>query len=178
MKRLYYMTADLKSTERISLDLHAAGITDWHFHVFSKDEAGLHKYHIHSVNLLQQFDIIHSGERGALIGITVGIAAAISTLLFAPFGEALGVEVLAIIVGLLAMFGAWVGGMIGLSRENYKLSRFHNEVENGKYLIMVDINKDQEHKVREIMQRLHPEAMPKGEDSTIISPFEHSVTVK
>jgi hypothetical protein len=41
MKRLYYLSSSIESVEQVSNDLHEKGITDWNFHIISKDEAGL-----------------------------------------------------------------------------------------------------------------------------------------
>ena len=63
MKRLYYLTESMESTEQISDDLHKAGVTDWNFHVVSKHhEAGLYRRHIHSANIIHKSDIVHSAE--------------------------------------------------------------------------------------------------------------------
>lgn len=172
MKRLYYLTDSIDLTEEISNKLHAAGITDWHFHVLSKDEAGLKTHRIHSANYLQAYDIVHSGERGAMLGIIVGILAAIATLIFQPFEKTLGIGTLAVVIAIITMFGAWVGGLLGISSENYKISRFHQDIEEGKHLIMVDIKPHQEIKVRQLMQSEFPEAKLQGEDTTHTNPFK------
>ena len=35
------------------------------------------------------------------------------------------------------MFGAWVGGLTGIATENSELLKFHDDIEAGKYLILV-----------------------------------------
>lgn len=171
MKRLYYLTRNVQSTERIAEDLHREGITDWHFHVISKDEAGLQQHHVHMANLLHRFDVLHSGERGGLIGGTIGFAIGVLAVLFTPMGDIFGFWFLPLPTGLCGFFGAWVGGLVGLSHENYKIARFHDDIEKGRYLIMIDIRKDKEESVRRVMERLHPEARLAGMDSTWISPL-------
>ena len=74
MRRLYYIADDLPTTRAISETLHDEGITDWNFHVVAKDEDGLYRHHIHSATPIQQLDIVHTGERFALIGAAVGLA--------------------------------------------------------------------------------------------------------
>lgn len=37
MKRLYYLVPELNHVEYISRDLHEHDVTDWRFHVISKD---------------------------------------------------------------------------------------------------------------------------------------------
>lgn len=174
MKRLYYLTRSLDSVTRISEDLHQKGITDWHLHVLSRNEAGLYHRQVHSTNLFQQNDIIHSGEQGALIGGVLGILVVLLIEWWMPFGTPLPLAVLILISGVFTLFGAWSGGLAGITRENYKTERFNNELEQGKHLIMVDVSKQQEKEVRYQLSRYHPEACLAGEDSTLIQPFSLS----
>jgi hypothetical protein len=176
MKRLYYLTESIDSAEEISNDLHQAGITDWNFHVLSKDEAGLYKRHLHSANYLQKLDIVRNGERGAMIGFAVAILVTWYVVSAEPFGSQLNGMVYAAIFGFITLFGAWMGGLVGLSRENQKIAEYHDEIESGKFLIMVDVKAEEEDKVREAMARRHPEAQFKRVGSTFINPFkfEHS----
>ena len=41
MTCLYYLAPTLESTQRVTDDLHAAGVKDFFLHVISKDESGL-----------------------------------------------------------------------------------------------------------------------------------------
>lgn len=171
MKRLYFLTKNVNSTEQVADDLHREGITDWHFHVISRHEARLKKHHVHSAAWWHRFDILHSGERGLLIGGGIGFVIGLISALATPLGEIFGFWFVALPTGLCGLFGAWVGGMVGLSHENYKIARFHDAIEQGHYLLMVDIRKDQEARVVNMMRREHPEAQAFGWDSTWVSPF-------
>lgn len=176
MKRFYYLTDNIESTEKVSDDLHAEGISDWHFHVMSKDEAGLQKKHVHVANPLHRFDIIHSGERGALIGGALGFVAGALAVVMTPLGGIFGMWFALLPTVLFGCFGAWVGGMVGLSHENYKIARFTDDIEAGKFLIMVDARKNQETRVLRMMERCHPEATLAGIDDTWVSPLDGGQT--
>jgi hypothetical protein len=172
MRRLYYLTDDIDSTERISNDLHAEGITDWHFHVLSKDEAGLYKRHIHSANYIHKLDIVRNAERGAIIGFVVSLLTTAWVVAEEPFGREMTGLVYVAIFGFITLFGAWMGGMIGLARENQKIAQFHDEIEAGKYLIMIDVKPGEEARLQASMARLHPEAQFKRVGSTHINPLK------
>ncbi len=168
MRRLYYIADDLPTTQAISETLHDEGITDWNFHVVARDEGGLYRHHIHSATPIQQLDIVHTGERFAMIGAIVGLAAGTA----AYFGAGLTMPAVIVITLVAALFGAWLGGMVGLSRENYKLEPYHDEIEAGRYLIMVDVQTESKARVREIMNMGFPRVRFCGKDSTFINPFK------
>ncbi len=168
MKRVYYVTSHIDSADQIASDMHNEGITDWNFHVVSKDQDGLHSHHINSAHYWQQFDLVHTALRGTLIGAAAGLLLGFTVNVAAGFGW-LSVPLL-VLIG--ALFGGWLGAFLGLYHENYKISRFHDDIEAGKYLIMVDVHKDKEAQIRAVMERHHPEAALSGEDSTLINPFK------
>lgn len=175
MKRLYYLTDTIDSTEQIAKDLQQSGITHWNLHVLSRDVDGLYRHHIHGANTLHRLDLIHSGEQGALIGVIIGLCIG-ATLFFAnPFGITLDALGISAVVLVFTLFGTWVGGLFGLAHENYKIRRFHNDLKAGQYLIMVDFKKVLEKSVKALMATRHPEARFAGRDSTWINPFKFVV---
>lgn len=171
MKRLYYLTHHIEAVDSISKTLHEAGISDWNFHVLSKDKAGLTTHRIHSTTPLHERDIIRSGERGALIGVTVGLCGAmiVAATNMLP-SSALGYLLMATLVFVCTMFGAWVGGFLGIQTENYKVRQFHDELEDGQYLLMIDVDASHEDTIRKLMSLCH-DATPMGDDTTLITPF-------
>jgi hypothetical protein len=172
MKRMYYLTDNLDSTEQISVDMRQQGITRWRFHVLSKDEAGLYERRIHSANYFQQLDIIRIGERGAIIGFVVATLIAIFVLNLKPFGSSPSALTFVAIFGFFTMFGAWVGGLAGIASENQKIAQYRGELEAGKYLIMIDVRKSEEEKVKALMEQKYPQARLMRIDSTFVNPFK------
>lgn len=172
MRRLYYIADDLQTTREVSDAIHAEGISDHDFHVVSRDEAGLYTHRIHSATTYQQLDVIHTGERWALAGGAIATIAVVMLHVFSPWGFQPSLLAGAALILLGGLFGAWQGGMIGMSRENYKLAPFHQDLEAGRHLIMVDLPRDREGDVREGLRLRFPTLRPGGEDSTLINPFE------
>lgn len=172
MRRLYYVAKDLETTQRISDELHAEGISNWNFHVLAKDFDGLYRHHIHSATPIHQLDFVHTGERwamtGALVCFAIGLAIHLSGSF--PWQTSMVSVVLFTVVG--GLFGAWQGGMVGLTRENYKIEPFHQDIEAGRYLVMVDVSSANKARVREIMNMQFPQVEFRGRDSTLINPFK------
>ena len=169
MKRLYYLADNLDTVDEIATALHRAGISDWNFHVLSKDDAGLYTHHLHSATPLHRRDVIRTGERGALLGFGAGLLAAIFSALLLELSPVYNMIVFAIAIVLPTLFGAWVGGLVGLSLENHKVTRFHRDIEAGRALLMIDVDRAHHRRIQLMMQAFA--VQPGGEDSTFIAPF-------
>ena len=175
MKCLYFLSPNLTSTHDVSDDLHAVGVKDFYLHVICRDESGLRKQHIHSSNYLETLDVIRDGFIGAAVGFLVGVLGILALMYFKPFGADVQVPtfVYVILVGVATLFGAWEGGLTGIATENKKLARFHDDIESGKYLILVYVRKHQEEAVRRMMKERHPEAELAAVESHFINPFSN-----
>ncbi len=168
MKRLYYLVSDIDKLESLSDRLHAEGISDWRFHVLARDERGLVKHHLHSANFFQKRDVVHSGERGALIGAGVGLYLC---AFIAPYAIASTTILAAVLIGTTLLCG-WIGSLIGGFHENYKITRFHDELEKGKYLVLVDAKREEEKRVRGLVRQIYPDVDLAGVDSIFTNPFK------
>lgn len=171
MHKLYYLTDDMISVEEVSKNLHDHGVTYWNFCVHSKDEVGLHKRRVHSASYMQQRDVIRHAERGAIIGFAFAVLAVLYVMYAKPFGDETHALVYLAIFGFITLFGTWAGGLSGLATENQSIAKFHDDVTAGKHLLMIDVKKEQEQSVKELMQKRHPEAEFKGSESSFILPF-------
>jgi hypothetical protein len=171
MKCFYYLAPTLTETHEISDDLHDAGVNDWFLHVVSKDEAGLKKEQLHSSNYLETLDLIRDGCIGANIGFIVGVIGVGLLMLLEPFGPNVPAYVYMIIIAVATLFGAWEGGLFGVSTENQKLKRFHEDIEAGKYLLLIYSRGDQGEAVKGMMAQQHPQAVHVATDRHFINPF-------
>ena len=173
MKALYFLAPTLASTHDVSEDLHEVGVEDFYLHVICKDESGLRKQHIHSSNYLETLDVVRDGFIGAALGLTAGLIGVGLLKYFDPFGPEyeVPVYVYAILVAVATLFGAWEGGLAGIGAENKKLARFHDDIEAGKFVVLVYVRKQLEEAVVKMMKERHPEAELVGVDSHFINPF-------
>lgn len=171
MKCLYYLTSTIDSTRKITDDLHRAGIDDWFIHVLSKDEAGLKKDKIHSSNYLEQLDILRYGIIGGAAGFVIGLLAAGIFDSTQPFGSGMPSAVFYAIVVFLTLFGTWEGGLTGIASENKKVALFHDDLETGKYLLLIYAKKDAENVVKKVMNKRHPEAELAAVDASFYNPL-------
>ncbi|HEY3698548.1 MAG TPA: YrzE family protein [Spongiibacteraceae bacterium] len=168
-RRLYYLADNIEMVDRVANLLHRQGIEGWNFHVLSKDDVGLYKHHLHSATPLHSQDILRAGERGALIGLLAGLV--ISLIVIGVFGFFQNQFIIAalVITLLVTMHGAWAGGMAGLMNENYKIKRFHGDIEAGRFLLMIDVTNNSREKVKRALDSLP--IVPQGDDSIVVLPF-------
>lgn len=172
MKRLYYLTPGLDSAEQISIDLHDEGIADWNFHLHCKNEAGIYKHQVHSSNYIQKLDVIRFWERGAMIGFTAALVIIAYFMVAQPFGADVTGLAYITIFGFVTLLGGWVGGLVGIEIENQKLAQYHDAIEQGKYLVLIDVVPNEVEKVKTLMENKHPEAQFKRVVYTMINPFK------
>lgn len=171
MKCFYYLAPSLGSTQRISDDLHEVGVLDWFLHIIAKDEAGLKREHLHSSNYLETTDILRDGLIGANLGFILAVIAAAMVMILEPFGPETPKMVYFAVVVVFTLFGAWVGGLTGIDKENKKLTRFREDIEAGKFLILIYAGKEKEEVIREMMRERHSEASLVAIDRSILNPF-------
>ncbi len=177
MQRLYYLADDVDVTERVSEALHKEGTSDWNFHVLAKDEAGLCTHHVHRATPYQQLDVVRTGERWGLIGAAIGLLAGLVCFAWQPLPWETNTVMVVMMMLIGGFFGAWQGGMVGLTRESYKIAPFHDDIEAGRYLIMVDVKREDRPRVRDLMNMEFPKVQRCGSSSTLINPFERAGAV-
>lgn len=168
MKRLYYLSKNIDYVKAISDELHQAGITDWNFHVVSRDDAGLYTHHLHGSGPLQRTDFIHWALRGTLFGLALSLCA----VLFLWQTNLPSVVMFSAAL-MLTMFSTWVGGLIGVAHVHYKVARYYDKLQAGEYLMMVDIPRSHIKEIEALIEEHHrDEARKVGESNRFDNPFE------
>jgi hypothetical protein len=165
MKRLYYITDEIDYAEHISNELTDNGIDSHHIHVLSKNESGVVTHHLNGPNIFERVDFI----RGALNGMVIGLLVAIIALFIGRFVMSYDISGLGQVamLCLLMLFGSWVGGLVGFANENIHLRRFHQQIKEGRHLMMIDVKVSEEKLVHRIIEHLN-EAQFSGEDDHVL----------
>ena len=164
MKRIYYLFKGTMPARNIANDLVAEGMNKGQLHFLNRDVNSLEQQHVNRAIVFEERDIGHSGFYGALVGIACGVLFTV-VIGVTNLSEHLNLQVLLFIWMLFAFFGGWAGGMVGISRENHHIEQFHDAIDNGDTLLMVDAYDDkEEEKAKDVMFKKHREATYRGED--------------
>ncbi len=169
-RRLFYIADSLDIVDRVTEILRRKGVKKWNFHVLSKDNAGIYRHHLHSANVLQTRDFWRQGERGAIIGFLLGIAAALFIIGVLGFFRDYMLVASVVIIALVTMHGAWIGGIAGIGKENYKIKRFHNDIESGRILLIIDLADSDLPSIQQALEALPVQAC--GTDRALTLPFD------
>lgn len=166
MRTLYYLIDKLDTAEGMVETLKSLNINADGYYIVSRDRDGLRRHHLHDASVMDETDLVHSGERGALIGGLCGLLFALWIAMMKPMGLSLTLWSFLFVSALIGCFGAWVGGMVGISHEHYKLAPFHDAIARGKYLMVISVREvARARELKEVMHRRHPDALFEAEDA-------------
>ncbi|MGB3624050.1 MAG: hypothetical protein WBA20_22100 [Ketobacter sp.] len=164
MKRLYYLFQGTAPAKTITDDLKLAGINSGQLHFMSRDVSGLTSAKVHNTGILDEKDISHSGTYGAIIGLGLGIILGFY-LMTTDLAQSISFVVFLVLCVFFTCLGTWAGAFIGMSMDNHHIARFHDALDQGETLLMLDTYDINEEKTfRQLMHQKHEEAHYEGEE--------------
>jgi hypothetical protein len=164
MKRIYFLVPDIDITRKIVDDLLLSRIEERHIHVLAKRGTPLED--LPEATFRQKTDFIPALEQGLTLGGLTGmlsslVAISLPTGLVLGGGAVLGISLAG------AGVGALMSSMVGSSIGDRRTSQFKQAIDNGEFLIMVDVPRLRVDEVEQIVKRHHPEAECEGTEPTI-----------
>lgn len=158
MRRIYFLAPNIEITHKIVDELHADGVEDQHIHILAKRDTPLEG--LREAGITIKTDFISAAERGGALGGVTGLLAGLIGLRFAGFVIAGGPILGVILAG--ATIGTLASGLSGMSMGNSKLKKFENAIEQGEFLMLVDIPKERIETISKLITKHHPEAEFEG----------------
>jgi hypothetical protein len=159
-RRLYYVLPDIDSARRTMDDLLLARIEVRHIHFLGKRGTAMDG--LQEASFLQKSDIVHAAQRGLLVGAGLGCVGGLLLMTYVVTAPAWHIATVFLSTAFGAGFGGWTSSLVGASIPNSRLRQFADEIENGKFLLMVDVP---EHRIADVKSRvgaIHPEALDRG----------------
>lgn len=160
MERYYYISSDLDELEVVESELESAGITEEQIHVLSYNDREVAQHKLHSVTSIMKKDVVHSTLKGALLGVCLSALVILvanwtgwpETYTWMPF-----IFLSIVVLG----FCTWEGGLWGIQEPNHHFKRFQSELDQGKHVLFVDIDKKQS-SILESVYKAHPRLQSVG----------------
>ena len=140
-------------------ELHHDGVDDEHIHVVGKQTPDFRKAHLHEATIADTTDVVSAMERGAIIGSLSGLILGAIIVSTDAVGVALGAGTIVGFGIFGAAFGAWVSSLIGISIPDPGCEKYQKAVDNGKVLILADVENEQEMSIATSVRVHHPEAI-------------------
>jgi hypothetical protein len=158
MKRIYFLVPDIETTRKIVDELRKEGMEDRHIHILAKRDTPMEDIPEAGVSI--KTDFLPALERGAALGGTSGLLAGMVALRFAGFALGGGPILGVIMAG--ATIGSLMGGLIGMNAGNSRLKRFEDAIEQGEFLILLDIEKERIESIKKLIIKHHPDVTFEG----------------
>ncbi len=159
--RLYFILPDLQSAQRTTNELLVARIEERHIHCLAK--RGDPMDGLHEANILQKTDLVH----GAKLGMMAGGIGGVILVAFLSYNFQLEFTTVLLIALGAVIFGAWSCSLNAARAPNSRLFAFTKDIEEGKYLVMVDVPGQRVDEIQTLLESQHPEAISGGRESTI-----------
>lgn len=171
MKRFYYMARSLVGVKGITRDLSKVGIGENRLHVVGSNPSELDRAKVHYATPLEETDVMHSGYVGAWWGFYAGLISGFVLVFSNPWGIQLGITAFLAATLFFTCFGAWLGGLLGVSMPNHHLVPFMRRMRRHQYLVFIDTdNEHQTQRMREVM-RTHKRDVEELGSEDNYSPF-------
>jgi hypothetical protein len=159
MKRIYFLVPDIETTKKIVDELLLARVEERHMHVIAKRGTPLEN--LPEASFLQKTDFVPALEQGIAIGGATGALAGLAAIAL-PTGLVLGGGAVLALSLAGAGLGAWWSSMIGAGVGNRRIKDFEAAIEQGEFLMMVDVPKERVEEIEELVKKHHPEAECEG----------------
>lgn len=174
MSRLYFLAENLQSIVNAKSIFNRLEIPGLDIHVWGRNRQQIVEQDLNPLAPMDQSDLIHSGEQGALLGCGMGFIIGMGVIAAAPPQLGLGVGTLLLVTAFITLFGSWVGGLVGMASDNYQLEPFHQQVDDGQFLVLLDTEADKADRVIRDLTQAVPTLHYAGENDSWNNPLHGS----
>lgn len=156
MKRYFFLTDNLDKLTAVEHDLAVNGISAPQIHVLSNDDSGMTVRKLNDVEAVLRKDVVHSMERGALIGAAAAAVVIAVGHYSGATATAAGWTPFIFLAIVVLGFFTWEGGLFGIQEPHHEFKRFQQALASGRHLLLIDIN-EKDHSILNNVTAHYPE---------------------
>lgn len=162
MKRHFYISNNLDELQQVEHELEDNGVGKPQFHVLSQNDAAVENAKLNGVEAVLKKDVVHSMEKGAIIGLASAILVLSIAYLAGWTESAAGWMPFIFLAVVVLGFCTWEGGLFGIQEPHYQFKKFHDALSKGKHVFFVDVSENQERALAKVVHS-HPQLQLAGE---------------
>ncbi|HAB09659.1 MAG: hypothetical protein V7667_03440 [Alloalcanivorax venustensis] len=146
MFRVYYLVNSMDQVKTALKNIEQSEIGTNRVHVMARDNGELSREGIHATTPWEDTNIMTTGFYGAVVGAVIGLLVGWALSGIDPWGLEIGFWGVMVSVLFFGSHGAWAGGIRGISHANYHLKPYLDDIRKGHYLIIVDVDREEQRK--------------------------------
>jgi len=160
MRRLYFLMPNITVTHNLVNELLLSHVEERYIHVIAKEGTPMEE--LPEASLFQKSDFVPAIERGLTLGAITGVVCGLVAMSLPPAGLVIGGGAVLAIGAAGAGVGGWMSSMIGISLPSSRLKKFEEAINQGEFLVFVDVARALVDEIEELVRKHHPEADIKG----------------
>jgi len=160
MRRLYFLMPNITVTHNLVNELLLSHVEERYIHVIAKEGTPMEE--LPEASLFQKSDFVPAIERGLTLGAITGVVCGLVAMSLPPAGLVIGGGAVLAIGAAGAGVGGWMSSMIGISLPSSRLKKFEEAINQGEFLVFVDVARTRVDEIEELVRKHHPEADIKG----------------
>lgn len=171
-----FLLNNLKNSDQIQSEIVELGVAVDNIHFVSERSDDYAGHQVKAASIIEERDVVHKIVRGAIVGMIAG--AVLSTVLFysKPYGWQVEMINSVFILFLTTGFGGWIGGLVGISHRNYRITNLEKELQQGKAIMLVYTDEAHAGQIKQIITAQHPDAAFVGQDDAFDNPLRNVKT--
>lgn len=164
-RRLYFLLPDVVTARAMLDELLLARVEERHIKFLARRDAL--PADLPEATVWEKTDVVHGAQMGMVIGGAAGALAGTLAVLFPPEGIALQLVTVLVSALIGSFLGTWLSSLAAAAVPNSRLKRFHQAIDAGNVLLMVDVPLHRVSDIKELVRKRHPEATAGGVEPTI-----------
>ncbi|MFY0676677.1 MAG: hypothetical protein K6L74_14450 [Neptuniibacter sp.] len=160
MKRLVFLAPTSKQVQGVISSLISKGVSEDGIHIIANDLSQIEGLHLRPASDVETTELENDMDWGMVAGGGFGLAAGlVASTVFSPLGAvwAGGTVIAGSFLGI--GLGGWLGKLVGESTPVHLLGKYKHALEQGCFLVLVDISAERMSEIHKVIRHHCPKAL-------------------